>query len=43
MSCFKFIPTFDFIINNVILPKTDVFKDLQISISGKLKWNHHIN
>ena len=37
------IPIFDFKINNVILPKTEVFKDLGIFISGNLKWNHHIN
>ena len=37
------IPTFDFKINNVILPKTEVFKDLGIFISNNLKWNHHIN
>ena len=36
------IPTFDFKINNVILPKTKVFKDLGIYISDNLKWNHHI-
>ena len=38
-----FITTFDFKINNVILPKTEVFKDLEIFISSYLKWNHHIN
>ena len=37
------IPTFNFKIDNVILPKTEVFKDLGIFISGNLKWNHHIN
>ena len=32
-----FIPTFDFKINNVILPKTEVFKELRTFISGNLK------
>ena len=37
------VPTFNFKINNVILPKTEVFKELRTFISGNLKWNHHIN
>ena len=37
------IPTFDFKINNVILPKTKVFKDVEIFILGNLKWNHDIH
>ena len=37
------IPTFDFKLKNVILPKTEVFKDLGTFTSCSLKWNHHIN
>ena len=37
------IPTFNFKINNLILPKTEALKDLGFFISGNLKWNHHIN
>ena len=37
------IPTFDFKINNAILHKTEVFKDLGIFISDNLKWKYHIN
>ena len=29
--------------NNIILIKTEVFKDLGIFVSDILKWNHHIN
>ena len=37
------IPTFDLKINNVILPKTEIFKDLGTFFSGNLKWNYHVN